>query len=250
MTTSGPVPMTMARSARLVTSSASGVQAITTVSHRSSRAATHRARRASFPTRRFQPRHRRTDPVLVDRRRTIRRIVLRAFCDREHRRRTAGDDPLHQRRVGAERGHSLASSMPQAPGGPGARIEEAAAAAEGIAPLADPGRDLLTLAGDRVGNRAVLGVHQVHNLDRRGEVDVGRTGLRCSVMRGSVDIVLIAAEDRLGPAGGRGESMQGRPAQRTGRQDTGYGGEPSSTISVPVRHDREPSGASFSRLTP
>jgi hypothetical protein len=115
------------------------------------------------------------DPVLVDRRRPLLRAVLGPFLRAEDRLGAAGDDPLHQLRIAAEGWRALAGvEDAESPRGAGADVEEAPAGAEGVLDAADGAGDLFALRGDRVRDSAVLSGHDIDDLERRGEVDVGR----------------------------------------------------------------------------
>jgi hypothetical protein len=82
--------------------------------------------------------------------------------------------PTHHRRIAAEGGRALGGvEDAESPGGAGAEVEEAIAVAEGGLGEFDRARDGLALRRDRVGDAAVLGVHEVDDRERAGEVDVG-----------------------------------------------------------------------------
>ena len=102
--------------------------------------------------------------------------VLGALLCARQRRRSPGDDALHHRRVRAKGGRALGGvEHAEAPGGAGTDVEQAMPGAEGRLHQRDGPRHGLALRRHRVGNRAVLRVHQVHDLQRRREIDVDAT---------------------------------------------------------------------------
>ena len=85
---------------------------------------------------------------------------------------SSGDDPLHLLRVAAERRGTFAGiEDTEPPRRSRADIKETATLTEGRLDEADDRGDLVPAAGHGVGNRAVFGVHQVDDLDRRREID-------------------------------------------------------------------------------
>src|SRR6185312_15198627 len=89
------------------------------------------------------------------------------------RRRSPGDEPLYHLWVSSVSRRTLRRVEHTEPTR-GARtdIEEAAAGAKRRLGALDDARDRLALATDRGGNRLVLGVDQIDDLERRGEIDV------------------------------------------------------------------------------
>lgn len=103
------------------------------------------------------------------------RPILRAFLRPCERREPTGDDALHHLRVRTERRGALGGiEYAKAARRAGTHVEETASGTEGLLGQHDGARDLGALAGDGVGNRAVLGRNEVHDLFGRREVDVTR----------------------------------------------------------------------------
>ena len=85
----------------------------------------------------------------------------------------AGDDALHHLGRRAEGGRTLGCVEHAEPAGcPCADVEQAAAGTKGLFGGGDGVRDALALGSDRVGDRAILGDHQVDDADGIGEIDL------------------------------------------------------------------------------
>src|SRR6185503_14307314 len=115
---------------------------------------------------------------------TARRRVLGALLGLEDRGKSAGDDPLHLVGVAAEGRRTLARvEDAEPPRGSGADVEQPAAAAKGLLGDLDHTGDGFALRRDSVGDRAILGVYQVDDLEGRCEID--RRRARVPVLRDS-----------------------------------------------------------------
>src|SRR5512143_754315 len=105
--------------------------------------------------------------MLVHHRGAARRGILGTLLRAENRGESAGDDALHHLGLAAERRWTFARVEDAEPAGRArADVEEPAVSTKRIFGERDESRDRLTLARDRIGDGAVLGVHQVDDLDR------------------------------------------------------------------------------------
>ena len=101
--------------------------------------------------------------------------VFRAFLRSRERLVAAGDDALHHLGIGAVGGRALGRiEHAEASRRSGANVKETAARAERLLRLLDRARDRLALRCDGVGDGVVFSVDQIHDLERRREVDLGR----------------------------------------------------------------------------
>ena len=136
-------------------------------------------------------------------------------------RESAGDDPLHHLRIAAERRRALAR-VEHAESARRARadVEEPAAARNASSVSEIDLGDLLALGRDGIGDGAVLGVHEVDDLDAEREVDVRRS--RIAVL-GDARVGRLTSHEGDTREDRRGRAMHGvRSLSKRGERGLSY----------------------------
>ena len=116
--------------------------------------------------------------MLVDRRGPIIGTIFGALLRLEHSLRPPRNDSLHQLGIAAEGGRAFAGvEDAKSPARAGADIEQSPLTAKRRLHKGDAARDLLPLRCNSGGYAEVLEVHEVDDLERRREIDVGSAGI-------------------------------------------------------------------------